>query len=40
MQNKVAYNSTVHYNYVLSRQINIFSSSFNIKLSKINRMNI
>ena len=40
MQNKVAYSSTAYYNYFLSRQIKIFSRSFNIKLSKINRVNI
>ena len=40
IQSKVTYSSTIYYNYFLSRQINIFSWSFNIKLSKINRMNI
>ena len=38
-QNKVTYSSTIYYNYFLSRKIKIFSWSFNIKLSKINRMN-
>ena len=40
IQNKVTYSSTIYYNYFLSRLIKIFSCSFNIKLSKINRMNI
>ena len=30
--------STIYYNFFKSRQIKIFSWNFNIKLSKINRM--
>ena len=40
IQNKVIHSSTIYYNYFLSRLIKIFSCSFNIKLSKINRMNM
>ena len=39
IQNKVTYSFTIYYNDFLSREIKIFSWSFNIKLSKINRMN-
>ena len=38
-QNKFTYSSTIYYNNFLSRQIKIFSWSFNIKLSKINGVN-
>ena len=38
IQNKVTYSSTIYYTYFLSRLITIFSWSFNIKLSKINRV--
>ena len=39
IQNKVTYSFAMYYNYFLSRYIRLFSWSFNIKLSKINRMN-
>ena len=38
IQNKVTYSSTIYYTYFLSRLITVFSWSFNIKLSKINRV--
>ena len=38
IQKKVTYSFTIYYNF-LSSYINIFSWSFNIKPSKINRMN-
>ena len=38
LQSKGLSSSTIYYNYFLSRQIKIFSWSFNTKLSEINRI--
>ena len=40
MQDKVTYSSTSYYNFFKVDKLRFFSQSFNVKLSKINRMNV
>ena len=40
IRNKVTYSYTIYYNYFLVDKLRFFNWSFNIKLSKINRMDM